>query len=89
MLDRPYPRGVVPTRATMIEWVPVTSSSWIVAEAYDAETERIYLRLQDGAEWWYAACPPDVWAEFSAPGQSRGEYFNRVLKFKPNGRHSG
>jgi KTSC domain-containing protein len=73
----------------MIEWIPVSKSEFIVAEAYDAETETIYLRFKKDAEWWFAACPPDVWEEYSAPGQSRGQYFNRVLKFKPNGRHGG
>lgn len=73
----------------MIDWIPVTSSSWIVAEAYDPETESIYVRFKNGVEWSYAACPPNVWEEFSAPGQSRGQYFHRVLKFKPNARHAG
>lgn len=73
----------------MIEWTPVSGSSCIIAEAYDAETETIYLRFPDGAEWAYAACPPNVWEEFSAPGQSRGQYFNKVLKFKPSTRHAG
>ena len=76
------------TRLIMIEWVAV-DSSMIVAEAYDSDTETIYLRFTSGAEWGYAACPPDVWEEFSAPGQSRGEYFNRVLKFKPSARYGG
>ena len=73
----------------MIDWIPVSSSTRIVAEAYDTETERIYVRFPDGVEWWYAACPPQVWEEFSAPAQSRGEYIARVLNFKPNGRHAG
>ena len=45
----------------MIEWRPVGSSSRIVAEAYDPETEKIYVRFPNGVEWWYAACPPNVW----------------------------
>jgi hypothetical protein len=73
----------------MIEWIPVSGSSMISAEAYDPETERIYLRFHDGPEWWYAACPPQVWQEFTAPGQSRGKYFHSVLKYKPSGRHAG
>lgn len=73
----------------MIEWIPVSSSKRIVAEAYDPEAEKIYVRFPDGVEWCYAACPPDVWEEFTAPGQSRGQYINRVLNFKPHGRHSG
>ena len=73
----------------MIEWIPVTSSSWIAAEAYDAETETIYVRFDNGVEWSYSACPIHVWEEFTAPGQSRGRYFHQVLKFKPNARHTG
>ena len=73
----------------MIEWTPVTGSSVITAEAYDPETETIFLRFTNGDEWWYSACPPSAWQEFTAPGQSRGQYFNRVLKFKPSGRHGG
>jgi hypothetical protein len=73
----------------MIEWIHVTGSSMIAAEAYDQETERIYLRFHDGSEWWYAACPPQVWQEFTAPGQSRGKYFHAVLKHKPSGQHAG
>ncbi len=73
----------------MIEWIPVSSSTRIVAEAYDREGEKIYVRFPDGVEWWYAACPPHVWEEFTAPGQSRGQYIKRILDFKSNGRHSG
>jgi hypothetical protein len=73
----------------MIKWLPVSSSTRIVAEAYEPETEKIYVRFPDGVEWWYAACPPNVWEEFTARGQSRGQYIHRVLDLKPNGRHSG
>ena len=73
----------------MIEWIAVSGSSWIVAEAYDPQTETIYVRFENGKEWSYSACPPNVWEEFTAPGQSRGQYFHRVLKFKPNARHGG
>ncbi len=73
----------------MIEWVPVSGSTRIEAEAYDAEAETIYVRFPNGVEWWYAACPLQVWEEFSASGQSRGEYIRNVLNFKPNGRHAG
>ena len=45
----------------MIEWLPVTESCRIVAEAYDPETETIYVRFPDGVEWRYSACPPEVW----------------------------
>jgi hypothetical protein len=71
----------------MIDWSPV-SSSWVVAEAYEPETERILVRFKDGVEWYYDSCPPHVWEEFSMPGQSRGKYIHGVLKHKPNGRLS-
>jgi hypothetical protein len=73
----------------MINWIPVSGSTRIVAEAYSPEAETIYVRFSDGVEWSYAACPPHVWEEFTAPGQSRGQYIHRVLNFKPNGRYSG
>jgi hypothetical protein len=73
----------------MIEWSPVSNSKRITDEAYDAQTETIYVRFPNGIEWWYSACPPHVWAEFTAPGQSRGQYIKDELNHKPNGRHSG
>lgn len=73
----------------MIEWIPVGDSTRVVAEAYEPETEKIYVRFHDGVEWWYAGCPPHVWEEFRAHGQSRGQYINKILNFKPNGRHAG
>ena len=73
----------------MIEWIPVTGSTRIVAEAYDPETEIIYVRFSDGVEWQYSACPQQVWAEFTAPRQSRGKYINNVLNYKPHSRHGG
>lgn len=73
----------------MIEWTPVDGSSRIVAEAYMPETETILVRFPGGVEWAYSACPVAVWEEFTAPGQSRGEYIARVLDAKPNGRWSG
>ena len=72
-----------------MEWASVSGSERIVAEAYDEEAERIYVRFPNGVEWWYAACPPQVWDEFTSPGQSRGQYINDVLNYKPNGRHAG
>lgn len=72
-----------------MEWIPVTGSKRITAEAYDATTETIYVRFPNGVEWWYAACPPNVWDAFTAPGQSRGQYIKDVLNHKPNGRHTG
>lgn len=73
----------------MIKWIPVSGSNRIIAEAYDHETETIYVRFPKGVEWYYTACPPKVWEEFTARGQSRGQYIRRVLDFKPNGRYSG
>ncbi|HEV2034069.1 MAG TPA: KTSC domain-containing protein [Candidatus Dormibacteraeota bacterium] len=70
----------------MIDWRAVAGSSRIVAEAYDAEGERILVRFHDGVEWWYAACPQHVWEEFARPEQSRGAYIRNVLNHKPNGR---
>ena len=66
------------------EWVPVSGSSRVVAERYDATSERIYVRFPDGMEWWYGACPPHTWAEFKSG--SRGQYIAQVLNQKPNGR---
>lgn len=73
----------------MIDWQPVTGSGRIVAEAYLPDTETILVRFPDGVEWAYSACPPSVWQQFTAPGQSRGEYIAAVLDAKPNGRWSG
>jgi hypothetical protein len=73
----------------MIEWIPVSGSKRIVAEAYDSELETIYVRFPNGVEWWYSACASSTWSEFTAPGQSRGEYIHQFLNFKPNGRHAG
>lgn len=70
----------------MIDWIPVSGSSRIVAEAYEAEAETIYVRFPEGVEWYFAACPPDVWERFTAPGQSRGQFITQILNHKPNGR---
>lgn len=70
-----------------MDWHEV-ESSMIVAEAYDPATETIYLRFTDGSEYFYESCPPEVWSEFTAYGQSRGKYFHSVLKFKPTGRYA-
>lgn len=73
----------------MINWQPVTGSSRIIAEAYLSEAETILVRFPDGVEWFYSACAPFVWHEFTAPGQSRGKYIANVLDAKPNGPWSG
>jgi hypothetical protein len=70
----------------VIEWIPVQGSSRIAAEAYDPDSETIYVRFPDGVEFWYSNCPPHVWQEFTAPGQSRGQYIQQVLDFKPKGK---
>ena len=70
----------------MIEWIAVEGSSWVAAEAYVVEEEAILVRFTDGGAWKYLACPPHIWAEFTAPGQSRGQYIHRVLKAKPGGK---
>jgi hypothetical protein len=73
----------------MITWIPVTGSSRIIAEAYDPETERIYVRFPNGVEWWYANCSLQTWEQFTRSGQSRGQYIKDDLDFKPNGRNAG
>lgn len=73
----------------MITWLDVSGSKRIVAEAYEPESETIYVRFPNGVEWWYAACPPHVWEAFTAPGQSRGQYIKDNLNYKPNGRYAG
>lgn len=73
----------------MIEWTEVSGSDRIVAEAYDPLAETIYVRFPNGVEYWYAACPPETWEAFTAPGQSRGQYIADHLNHKPRGRHAG
>lgn len=73
----------------MIKWNPVEGSSRVIAEAYDPETETILVRFPNGTEWSYSACSPAVWEEFTAPGQSRGQYIAGVLDAKPNYRWNG
>jgi hypothetical protein len=68
------------------EWQPAISSR-IVAEGYDAEAETIYVEFpKGGVQWWYSNCPLEVWEQFTAVGQSRGEFIHQVLDAKPNGR---
>ena len=73
----------------MIDWTVVEGSTRIVAEAYLPETETILVRFPNGVEWSYSACPQSVWEEFTAPGQSRGEYIANELNHKPHGRWVG
>ena len=64
-------------------------STRIVAEAYDAESETIFVEFpKGGVQWFYASCPPDIWEQFTAPGQSRGRFIHEVLNHKPNARFS-
>jgi hypothetical protein len=70
------------------EWHPVESTR-IVAEGYDPDVETIYVEFpKGGVQWWYGACTPDVWEQFTAPGQSRGQFIHQILDGKPNGRYS-
>ena len=73
----------------MIDWQVVEGSSRIVAEAYLPESETILVRFPDGVEWAYSACPQSTWDEFTADGQSRGQYVAAVLDAKPNSRWAG
>ena len=41
----------------MIEWKPVSGSTRIIAEAYDKNTERIYVRFPNGVEWVVRGLP--------------------------------
>jgi KTSC domain len=70
----------------MLDWIPVTGSSRIVAMAYDPTTETIHVRFPNNVEWWYAACPPHIWEEFSSPNTSKGQYISQVLNGHSNGR---
>ncbi|MHA4855062.1 KTSC domain-containing protein [Rhodococcus sp. MSC1_016] len=69
-----------------LDWQPVDSKR-IVAEAYNPDTETIYVRFPNGIEWYYEACTPDVWEAFTSPGQSRGQFLHHTLNDKPNRRH--
>jgi hypothetical protein len=68
----------------MFEWVPVESSA-MTAIGYDAETETVYVRFKEGKEWWYSACPQNVWNDMRAPGVSLGKFLHSTLYSKPNG----
>lgn len=69
----------------MIEWIPVAGSTRVVAIAYDAEQEIIYVRFPNGKDWRYEGCPKQVWEEFSAPSTSKGTFIHQVLNHRPNG----
>ena len=73
---------------TELEWIDFDSST-VARGAYDPATEMIYVQFHEGATYVYDACPPHVWAEFTAPGQSAGKYLNETLKHKPYQRLDG
>ena len=68
----------------MLDWIDVVDSERIVAMAYDAATETIYVRFPNGVEWFYAQCPVTTWEEFGV--SSKGLYIHNVLNYRPNGR---
>jgi hypothetical protein len=74
--------------ALMFEWIPIESKA-MKAIGFDPQVDTIYVRFNDDKEWWYSACPPSVWEEFIAPGQSKGIFLNKVLRTKPSGRYNG
>jgi hypothetical protein len=67
---------------TELEWIDLDSST-VANAAYDPDLEVIYVRFRDGAAYSYDQCPPHVWEEFTAPGQSPGKYLNETLRHKP------
>ena len=68
-------------------WIDVSDSERVIAVAYDAEQETIYVRFKKTAvEWWYGSCPPHIWEQFTAPGVSKGRFIREVLDAHPNGR---
>lgn len=68
----------------MINWQAVKSER-VSAIGYDSQTETIYIRFLDGAEWQYNGCPPHIWEEFAAQGTSKGRYVRDVLDAHPKG----
>jgi hypothetical protein len=72
----------------MLEWILIESKA-MKAIAFDPDADTIYIRFNSDEEWWYSACPPSVWEEFIAPGQSKGTFLNKVLRAKPSGRYQG
>lgn len=73
----------------MLNWLVVVESTRIVAMAYNADAETIYVRFPNGTEWWYGNCPQLVWEEFSSPSVSKGRYIAHFLNGRPNGRWLG
>ncbi len=73
---------------TELDWIDLESST-VANAAYDVDAEKIYVRFMDGGTYEYDQCPPHVWDEFIAPGQSAGKYLNETLKHKPYQRLEG
>ena len=70
----------------MIEWIDSPESSRVEAVAYDDEGERILVKFRKGGKrWQYGGCPPHIWAEFCAPGASKGSYINERLNHHRHG----
>lgn len=65
-----------------LDWIDLDSEA-VAAAAFDAENEFIYVRFTSGSTYLYEACPPHVWEEFMAPGQSAGKYVDKTLRHKP------
>jgi len=70
----------------MIEWIPVTDSSRVIAAAYSPQLEQIYVRFPDGTEWCYEECPGHIWETFMAPNTSKGAYIHSELDHHVNHR---
>ena len=69
----------------MVEWIEVGDSTRVIAVAYDADSETIFVRFPNGREWGYEGCPPHVWEQFTAPGVSKGALIAQVLNYHRHG----
>lgn len=72
----------------MLEWNAVQSTR-VVAAAFDADQETIFVQFPDGIRWWYGGCGREVWEEFMSPTTSKGRFIHDVLDHHPNGRYEG
>jgi hypothetical protein len=61
---------------TGLDWIDLESST-VTSAAYDPDAEMIYVRFKDGGAYSYDQCPPHVWEEFTAPGQSPANFSMR------------
>jgi hypothetical protein len=73
----------------MPEWLDITDSARVIAAAYDAEFEVIYVRFPNDLEWCYEGCPPHVWEDFMASNTSKGRFIADVLNHQQNHRFEG